>query len=165
MDRVILAAALIGVAGVAAVVLSRRKPDAPAQTGWTVPAQLDRDDFDSPHAPWLVVVFSSSTCAACGGVLDRATVVASEQVAVQDIEVGSRKDLHDRYGIDAVPTVVVADADGVVRASFVGPVSSVDLWGVLAGLREPGSVPSLCDGVRSQVSDGAGPRATGHPGR
>jgi hypothetical protein len=33
--------------------------------------------------------------------------------------------------------VLVADAAGVVRASFVGPPSAADLWAAVAALREP----------------------------
>jgi hypothetical protein len=38
----------------------------------------------------------------------------------------------------------VADQDGSVRASFLGPVSSTHLWAAVAELREPGSVPPGC---------------------
>jgi len=55
------------------------------------------------------------------------------------VEFPDRKDLHDRYGIDAVPTVVVVDADGVVRGSFIGPVTATDLWAGVAEIRQPGS--------------------------
>jgi hypothetical protein len=145
VERLIVAAVLVAVAAVAAVILSRRRPDPPASAGWTVPAQLDRDDFARPEAPWLVVVFSSATCDTCAGVVGKAEVLEGPAVAVHDVEVGAEPGLHDRYGIDAVPTVVVADADGVVRASFVGPVNATDLWATVAELREPGSVPESCD--------------------
>ncbi|MBI2704216.1 MAG: thioredoxin family protein [Actinobacteria bacterium] len=145
MERLLLAAALVAAAVAIALVLQRRRPDSPVRGGWTVPAQLDRRDFERPDAPWLVVVFTSASCDSCGGVLERAEALASDRVAVQNAEVGARRDLHDRYGIDAVPTLVVADGEGVVRASFVGPVNATDLWGTLAELREPGSLPPSCD--------------------
>jgi hypothetical protein len=66
-------------------------------------------------------------------------------VAVQEVEVGVDADLHGRYSIDAVPTTIIADADGVVRGSFLGPVSATHLWARLAELREPGTVPDGCD--------------------
>jgi hypothetical protein len=62
-------------------------------------------------------------------------------VAVQEAEVTRDADLHERYRIDAVPTLVIADAAGVVRGSFVGPVTATDLWATVAELREPGSLP------------------------
>jgi hypothetical protein len=65
-------------------------------------------------------------------------------VAVDDVEVTARRDVHERYGIEAVPTIVVADADGVVRASFVGPPTATDLWAAVAEVREPGSAPPEC---------------------
>ena len=135
-------AGLLLVAAVVVAVLARRqRPDAPTQTRWAVPTQLDRDDFDRPDAEWLVVVFTSATCATCAGVWQKAAVLASGAVAVQEVEVGERRDLHDRYGIEAVPTTVVADADGVVMASFVGPPTATDLWAVVAEARAPGSTP------------------------
>jgi hypothetical protein len=68
-------------------------------------------------------------------------VLACSDVAVDEVEVGRRRDLHHRYGVDAVPTLVVADAHGVVRASFVGEPTATDLWAAVAELREPGSSP------------------------
>jgi len=35
-----------------------------------------------------------------------------------------------------VPSVIVADRDGVVRASFVGPVTAADLWAAVAEVRD-----------------------------
>ena len=136
-----MAMLLVAVAVVVAVVLDRRRPDAPTQPMWAVPSQLDRTDFDRPEAPWIVAVFTSATCDSCRGTVAKAKVLDCDDVVVADVEVGARKDLHDRYGIDAVPTLVVADADGVVRASFVGPPTATDLWAAVAEVRYPGSSP------------------------
>ena len=38
--------------------------------------------------------------------------------------------------------MVVGDADGVVRATFLGPVTATDLWATVAELREPGTLPA-----------------------
>ena len=129
------------VAVVTAVVLNRRsQPDEPARPAhYDVPTELDRADFDRPDASWLVAVFSSSTCLACADVWEKARQLESDDVAVQDIEAGAHKDLHTRYKIDAVPMTVLADDDGVVRASFIGVPSAADLWSALAELREPNS--------------------------
>ncbi len=132
---------VVAVAVVLAVIVDRRRPDAPTQGDWPVPRQLDRADFDRPDAPWLVAVFSSATCDSCATVVAKSAVLSSAEVAVQDVEVGAHGDLHRRYGIEAVPTIVVADAEGVVRASFVGPPSATDLWAAVAEVREPGSSP------------------------
>ena len=102
-----------------------------------MPRQLDRADFDRADAPWLVAVFSSATCDSCATVLRKSAVLASADVVVQDVEVGARGDLHQRYGIEAVPTIVVADAEGVVRASFVG--AAVGHRPVGGGGRGPGA--------------------------
>lgn len=141
MSRLLIAAALLAAAAVVAEVLRRRKPEPPTQAPWSVPAQLDRSDFDAPGTPWLVVVFSSTSCVACQGAVAKAAVLASREVAVQEVSYQARKDLHDRYAIEAAPTIVVADHDGVVRASFVSTPTATDLWAAVAEAREPGSTP------------------------
>ena len=53
--------------------------------------------------------------------------------------------LHERYKIDAVLRLVVADADGVVHAGFLGPMTATDLWAAV-NAREPGSIQTgACD--------------------
>ena len=136
MERAVLAAAVVVVAVIVAVVLERRRPEAPTQGDWAVPAQLDRADFARPDAPWLVAVFTSATCDSCARTIEQARVLASDAVAVDEAEVKARPDLHRRYHIDAVPIVVVADAEGVVRRSFTGPPSATDLWAAVAGVRD-----------------------------
>ncbi len=145
MERVLIAGALIAIAVAVAIVLQRRRPDAPTQSSWTVPAQLDRRDFHDPDHPWLVVTFTSQTCSTCAGVKEKVAILESDAVAVHDVEAVEHKALHDRYRIDAVPTLVIADHEGVVRASFIGPMTATDLWATMADLREPGSVPPGCD--------------------
>ena len=141
MERFLLAAAAVAVAAVVAVVLERRRPEAPTQSTWAVPAQLDRADFTRPDAPWLVVVFTSATCDSCAQAMARANVLESAAVAVEEAEVKARPDLHKRYNIEAVPIIVVADEEGVVRTSFTGPPSATDLWAAVAGVRDGGQGP------------------------
>lgn len=141
-ERLLLALALAAVAGAVAAFLRRRQPvDAPTQPRFVAPAQLDRADFARPDAPWLVALFSSATCNTCASMRGKVAVLESADVVVDDVEVGARKAVHDRYAVDAVPIVCIADAEGVVRASFVGPVSATDLWAAVAEVREPGSSP------------------------
>jgi hypothetical protein len=135
VDRLLVAAALVVVVGVVALVVSRRRSDAPTQPTWTVPTLLDRADFARPEAPWLVAVFSSATCAGCHDVVAAAEPLASDAVAVDDVELDARRDLHQRYSIDAVPMLLIVDAEGVVRDSFVGPVGATELWARVAELR------------------------------
>jgi hypothetical protein len=163
VDRIVVALALAAVAVGVALVLQRRRADAPTQppSGFEAPAQLDRADFVRPDAPWLVCVFTSSTCSTCAEVWSKALLLDSDQVAVQEVEVTADPDLHERYAIEAVPIVAVADADGVVQASFLGPVSSTHLWAALAELREPGSVPDGCAGHDGGEPAGTGPDAPG----
>jgi len=141
MERLIVAAALITLAAAAAFLLRRRRPAPPTQPHWTVPTQLDREDFEESGRAWLVAVFTSSACQSCQRATAKAAVLASPQVAYQEIAYQDDKELHERYGIDAVPTIVMADGEGVVRKSFVGVPSATDLWAALAEARTPGTSP------------------------
>ena len=109
MERAVVAVVLVAMAAVVAMVLGRRRPDAPTQPTWSVPDQLDRADFARPDAPWLVVVFSSTTCLSCADAVEKARVLAAAEVVVQEVEVAARPGLHRRYGIEAVPVTIVAD--------------------------------------------------------
>jgi hypothetical protein len=135
--QLLVALVLAGAAVTVAMVLRRRqRPDGPTQgPSWTAPGQLDRADFERPDAEWLVAVFSSATCTSCASMVDKARVLASDAVAVDEVEVASRGDLHRRYGIEAVPITVVADRAGVVQASFIGPATATDLWAAVATAR------------------------------
>ena len=142
MERLLVAAALIAVAVVVAVIVERRRPQPPTQPRrWEVPAQVDRADFDGTDKPWLVAVFTSATCDSCAKVVPKVQVLASDSVAIVDVAYQDRKDLHERYSIDVVPLTIVVDADGVVRASFIGEPTATDLWAAVAEVREPGSSP------------------------
>jgi hypothetical protein len=145
MEPVLFALPLAAVAGVVAVLLRRRRPvPLDVREQWSVPTVVDRTDFERPEAPWLVVAFTSATCHSCAEVWSRTGLLASEEVAVQEVEAKADEALHVRYRIDAVPLVIVADAQGSVRTHFLGPFPAAELWGALAELRQPGSVPEGC---------------------
>lgn len=140
--QLLVAAVLVVVVGVAAVVLQRRRQvDPPTQQRWQVPAQLDRADFAGATGEWLVVTFTSEACVTCADVRRKAAVLASREVSIFDAEYTVHRTLHERYKIEAVPTLVIADREGVVKASFLGPVSATDLWAACAEARAPGSSP------------------------
>jgi len=151
MTQVLLVALAMTVAVGVSFVLRKRRPDAPTQGSFHMPTQLDRGDFVSPDAPWLVAVFTSATCNTCADVATKATVLASREVAVQRIDYTEDPELHRRYNIDAVPTLVIADNRGVVRNGFLGPVKAQDLWAAVAECRQPGSTPDPCDGRKENA--------------
>jgi thioredoxin-like negative regulator of GroEL len=137
-----LAATIAVVAVAVAAVVRRRRPDAPTQPARHVPTQLDRGDFAALHpqatlAPWMVVVFSSSTCSVCAQVWSKVQVMASSQVAVIDVGYTEHRDVHQRYAIDSVPLTVIVDAQGVVHEHFLGPMTATDLWAAVARVRDP----------------------------
>jgi hypothetical protein len=137
----VAAGVLITALVVGAVLRRRRTVDAPTQPVFSAPMQIDRTDFEAGDTPWLVAVFSSASCTTCNDVVSKARVLSCEAVAVIDVEYSALPALHRKYHIDAVPIVVVADSLGVVRASFVGPMSATDLWAAVAEARDPGSSP------------------------
>lgn len=160
--NVVLVVAVVAV-GLLVARFARRPTPVASPVTFAAPERIERADFVSPETPWLVAVFSSSTCHTCADVWSKASVLASDEVAVTDVEVGEAPELHRRYGIAGVPITVVADRDGLVRASFIGPVSATHLWAALAELRSPGSVPSGCGQSGGPSEDQAG-GATGGAG-
>lgn len=142
MTQVIIAVAVLVVALLVGALLRRQhEVDAPTQPVFSAPAQIDRSDFADAGAPWLVAVFSSASCDACADVVRKAKVLSCSEVAVVDVEYPAAASLHRKYHVDAVPIAVVADRAGVVRASFIGPMSATDLWAAVAEARHPGSSP------------------------
>ena len=135
MAQLLIAVAVVAVAVAVGLVLRRRqRADVPTQPVYDAPAQLDRADF-AAAAPWLVAVFSSATCSTCADVVRKAEVLRSADVDVVDVEYEAARDLHRKYSIDGVPIVVIADAAGVVRKRFIGPVTATDLWVACAEAR------------------------------
>jgi hypothetical protein len=141
VDMILIAAVIAAIATLAAVAAKQRKPAPPTQRTSATPDQLDRADFANPSAPWLVALFTSETCHTCAAVVPKVELLASSQVAVEVISYQSDKARHDRYHVESVPMTVIADAQGVVGKTFIGPVSATDLWAAMAELREPGSTP------------------------
>jgi hypothetical protein len=154
VNQAVLAVAVISVALAVVVVLRRRQavatPMVEHRQGWTVPTAIDRRDLagaDTPREPaeWAVIVFTSATCEVCHDVVTKAQVLASPHVDVIELEAKRDRDLHTKYGIDAVPLLLMCDETGAVRHGQHGPVTATDLWATLADLREPGSRPPACE--------------------
>jgi len=134
--RVVLAVAILAVAGAIAWWLERRRVVAPPSQGRGVaPEQLDRNDFPRPDAPWLVVLFTSRHCDSCAGLVEKALPLASDDVGVVEVEYTQQPELHARYHIDAAPITVLVDREGVTRTAFIGSYAAPELWSALAELR------------------------------
>ncbi|MCH2430234.1 MAG: thioredoxin family protein [Acidimicrobiales bacterium] len=135
MDRLLVLAVVAALAGLLARLLQRWRPGGPVATGWSVPGHLDRADFAEPNVPWLVAVFSSTDCPTCAPMVAEAHTLAAAQVVIQEVPAESASELHDRYQVDVVPMLVVADGDGLVRAHHLGPSAPGELRAVLEGAR------------------------------
>lgn len=141
MEIVVGLAIMAAAIGLGLLLRSRRTLPAPTQGRHAFPRQLDRDDFES-KAPWLVAVFTSATCETCADIARKAEVLAASEVGVVQIEFGAERRLHSKYAIEAVPIVVIADREGVVRFGHAGPLSATDLWAAFATVRESGDSES-----------------------
>jgi len=138
MNSLLTAAGIAAIVAIAALVIRRsRVSDAPTQKIFASPTQIDRADFATQSQEWLVVVFTSASCHVCADMTAKAKVLATREVAVIEVEYEMQRDLHTRYNIEAVPTIVICDLRGVVRKSFMGPLSATDLWAAMATAREP----------------------------
>lgn len=151
MSQLLLVAALTALAVGVAWLVRRRvgaaDPVAAAASGTAgsaLPSHLDRSDFGEPDTPWLVVAFTSATCATCAATWSAVQPLESPAVAVAEVEYGAQPELHRRYGIDGVPVVAIVDDHGAVHRWLVGPTSATHLWAAVAEAREPGSIPPGC---------------------
>jgi hypothetical protein len=134
--RFVIVGVVVVVALLANLWQRKRQVDAPTQGASEVPSQIDRADFVRPDAPWIVLAFTSATCQTCSDIERKVRVLETNSVATHILEYTAERELHERYKIDAVPTVLMADANGVVQANFLGPVSATDLWAALARVRD-----------------------------
>lgn len=142
MDQLLIGVGIAVMVGASAIfVRSRRGTDRPTQREFSVPSQIDRSDFGSPHEEWLVIVFTSSTCPVCADVSAKVEALTSRSVATRIVDFATDRDIHERYGVDAVPMVLIADAQGEVLRHVLGPISATDLWAAVASLRD-GAGPS-----------------------
>ena len=136
MIRFVIVGVVVVIALLANLWQRKRQVDAPTQGASEVPSQIDRADFARPDAPWIVLAFTSATCQTCSDIERKVRVLETKSVAIQILVYTAERELHERYKIDAVPTVLMADANGVVQANFLGPVSATDLWAALARARD-----------------------------
>lgn len=137
--RILIAAAVLLVAGVVAVIVERRRhgAGAPIRDPYPIPRQLTRTDFPRPDAPWLVALFSSTSCDGCAAMHDKVLAVETPEVVAVDVSFQADRAIHDRYEISGVPMVLIADGEGVVHRAFLGAVSATDLWAAVAAARDP----------------------------
>ena len=141
MVTVILVVVIAAVALGVATLVNRRRPDAPSTPQFAVPQQLDRGDFGHTDHDWLLVLFSSATCLSCRDARDVIDPVRQTAVAVTEVDFEAHRPIHERYAIDGVPALVLADAEGVVRWSFLGvpPADAVADMLEAAGIVPPES--------------------------
>ena len=127
------------------VVISRKKKPQTTPTSFELPAIIDREDFEDKKADILVLVFTSQHCDGCGVMFDKAKVLQSDSVDVVDVSYQDKhgKEVHDKYQIEAVPSIVICDNEGNTQKTFVGAVTATDLWAAVAELR--GATINHCD--------------------
>ena len=128
----IVSGVLVATATIAFVVKGQR-PDAPTGANFAIPQQIDRNDFTSDE-PWLFILFSSGTCAACADAREVIQVDTLDPIGLEEVHFEQARSLHTRYAIDSVPTVLLTDADGVVCWSSIGAPSLAAFREVLKGI-------------------------------
>jgi Thioredoxin len=141
VTRIVIGVVLLAVVLVIAARLRRGRPAPPPRDAYPIPRQLDRADFPRPDAPWLVAYFSSTLCDSCRGLGPKVAALESADVSACELDAARQRDLHERYEVSAIPMILVADDEGVVRRAFVGATTATDLWAALAELRSPGTTP------------------------
>jgi hypothetical protein len=136
VTRLLIAMAIVLIVCLAAWLLRRRQYSPPTQASWHPPMQLDRNDFVDPQKAWLVAVFTSVLCDACEKAITTGSFLESADVAYQLITAEDNAALHDRYRIEQVPLLLIADHEGVVRLNTVGPPVATEVWSEFAHIRK-----------------------------
>ncbi len=135
-----LALILGAVACLVALVASRRRgrwrgvlasPD--------IPISLEREAFvragvGEGKKQWLVAVLTESSCRECSSALERLEPLSGADVEVVEVDADRHRQLHDSYGVDAVPFTLVADRHGTVQAWILGPPTARDIASVQRAL-------------------------------
>lgn len=95
--------------------------------GWALPQQIAWADLGEPDADVAVVVFTSATCETCARVWEQAQRLARAGVIVRELEYGTARAFHQRYGIEGVPATAFVRPDGGVQTWLLGPVQDEQL--------------------------------------
>ncbi|WP_199425082.1 thioredoxin family protein [Actinotalea solisilvae] len=109
-----------------------RPVPAPADDG---AARLTADDLRVPLGPRATLVqLSTATCATCPGVRRALGALAEEHDGVRhvDVDAEERMDLVRRLDVRRTPTVLLLDAEGVVRGRASGPLAATRAGAALA---------------------------------
>lgn len=117
-----ITAAVLGVAGILSVVLTRATGRARDVTALVTVAGGSLPGLDALAPGATIVQFSTEFCASCPGTRRLLGRIVDEQDAVQLVEVDltHRADLAREFRILQTPTVFVIDADGILRTRFGG---------------------------------------------
>lgn len=123
--RLLIAGGIVVTAIVVASLLRNRRTQSPTIGRNEAPSFVSRSDFAHPEAPLLVLLFSSASCDSCVQVWDQLQKL--EGIAIERVDYPERNDLHERYGITAVPLVLVVDSAGLVQSHHFGKCSAEQL--------------------------------------
>jgi thioredoxin-related protein len=132
VERLVIAAIGVVVAVAIALLAERRRQRRVGAPAFAAPERIDRDDFRRPDAPWLLAVFTSQTCDTCAAVATMINELETDELATQELKVGREREVHERYGVRAVPLLVLADRSGEVRFHVFGPVRRDEVDAALA---------------------------------
>jgi hypothetical protein len=165
VERALLAAVLTAMVVGLATLLRRGQARGvgatPGDHGWELPRAVRTSDLQAARvrgpktgARWWLVAFTSAACESCARATRQVESLAGAgdegaggDVAVAVIDDDNHRDLHERYGIDAVPVVAVCDHTGEVARWLLGRFSDGALAGALAGARtaapDPGSTVQI----------------------
>jgi hypothetical protein len=132
VERLLLAVLLTAVVAALALALRRARPPrsvtvATGPEGWALPQVIDRADLGSPDAATVIVVFTAATCHTCARVWEQVRALPRPGVVAREIEYGSARAFHEKYGIQGVPATAFVDAQGGVQTWLLGPVTDEQL--------------------------------------
>jgi hypothetical protein len=117
MDRVLIAVAVVALAGVLAALWRARRERAILR--------VDPADFGLDGSGHAVAGFTSPMCHSCGLWM---TELETNGIAPAFVDVKERPDLAERYGVRSTPAVLLVDLDdGTVVRHFHGDPHAADV--------------------------------------
>lgn len=135
LERILIVVAILAVAWVVGRFVTRRDGEV-VRTEEFLPqddlAALGLPVVDVPHR---AVLFGSPTCGPCDAVKRVLLEVESDRgdFTWRHVDTADHLDVADRLGIRRVPTLVLVDGAGAVRARTSGVPSAADLHAALDG--------------------------------
>lgn len=133
IERILLVVAVLAVAWAVGRLVTRRDGEVRTSEDHLAPAELASLGLPVVDVPHRAVLFGSPTCGPCDAVKRVLLQVEADRgdFTWRHVDTADHLDVAGRLAIRRVPTLVVLDGDGAVRARTSGVPTAADLHAAL----------------------------------